>query len=700
MIYCRELYKQPGVFFERLDYEKSQFLRSQLTGGLSTVFTRLAIRDVSYIDPHNYIGSDRKLVKSIGSIDYNSMYVSNMAEKSFPCFGFSAFRNFSNQFRLEKVAGKLPSALLFIQYLAQIVFKKFFQSALSTYGERRLFINGTKFYMLDGYCEMEDGFVAAEFLGCAVHGHSDSGCKLYGARNRPEMPNVLNPKKTNGAIYSETLARLDEIRNHDKCKELRVMWECSWAAQLDTDPETKRFVEIQRHTIMPAEVKKTMTLPEMINHITVTGKICGFLQCSLACPDDVMVRRRQFPPIITKRAISFDELDPNQKLLALKYGRFKKPETQLNSVFNANDVIISTNLFKFYVNEMGYECTAISRVLQFAKNQNAGKKFLESLSDLKRIAMYEGETHKIGMYKLLGNSIYGLSLFTSNIKNRLVTPKLFKNLSQRTQIISSQPCGSVGDPYGLIQVSYEAIGSNARNRQSSYPLQLGVMTLCAAKISINRIAELFSVYIPANHYAFSLSDTDSITLLLSTPSYQYTDLRTLVPPSLLPAFFKDYHKLFGVAPDHPLYEYHSKTAGLLHPENEGVFAICLSPKLALIHNPTSPGFGKLTQKGISHNILFNERFKSVRTFFASLFSLPESDDYYGRDAGMTVRADNRIFNYSRVKRAMNALAPKFYYGTCFVHPIPHELVNDSRFNKYPCDCENIEELWDQIEKLI
>jgi len=87
---------QPGAFFCLFPKRHQDLyceLRRQLTGDLSTVFTRLAFAGKTLIRPHEF--SNSEIVRCIKGYDANSLYL-HALQKPNPCGYFVRHRELNN----------------------------------------------------------------------------------------------------------------------------------------------------------------------------------------------------------------------------------------------------------------------------------------------------------------------------------------------------------------------------------------------------------------------------------------------------------------------------------------------------------------------------------------------------------------------------------------------------------------------------
>ena len=144
-------------------------MRNQITGGLSIVFTRLAIAGETKIRSHEI--DNPETVKQVLGLDANSLYL-HAIDQNNPTGYFCRYKVEEN-FRPDPCSKFGLQAYQWLSYVSQTE-EKFIQSRYNM-GERRV---STHSLPVDGFCQESNQVF--QFLGCFWHSCTD--CNTTGIR--------------------------------------------------------------------------------------------------------------------------------------------------------------------------------------------------------------------------------------------------------------------------------------------------------------------------------------------------------------------------------------------------------------------------------------------------------------------------------------------------------------------------------------
>ena len=248
-------------------------LRSQLTGGLSLIFCRLAISGETKIPSHEI--DNPKTVKKVLGLDANSLYLYAIAQNN-PTGYFCRYKE--EDFRPDPCS---KFGFQSYQWLSYVAYKEntFLQTRFNM-GERRV----SKYSLpVDGYSEQQN--TVYQFLGCFFH--SCDRCNTN--RNSDGSLEETHPLKN---IPHEDI-RKETADNRKKLKEegFRVveMRECKWL-KIRKHPEVSRFLK----TLKSITPKRKLTFEKIIEGIR-NESLYGFLIVDIHTPNELKEKFKDFP---------------------------------------------------------------------------------------------------------------------------------------------------------------------------------------------------------------------------------------------------------------------------------------------------------------------------------------------------------------------------------------------------------------------
>ena len=238
-------------------------LRSQLTGGLSLIFCRLAISGETKIRSHEI--DNPETVKKVLGLDANSLYLYAIAQNN-PTGYFCRYKE-EEDFRPDFCS---KFGFQFYQWLSYVAYKEntFLQTRFNM-GERRV----SKYSLpVDGYSEQQN--TVYQFLGCFFH--SCDRCNTN--RNSDGSLEETHPLKN---IPHEDI-RKETADNRKKLEEegfrMVEMRECEWL-KIRRQPEVFCFLK----TLKSITPKRKLTFEKIIEGIR-TRACTVFLSLTFTLP--------------------------------------------------------------------------------------------------------------------------------------------------------------------------------------------------------------------------------------------------------------------------------------------------------------------------------------------------------------------------------------------------------------------------------
>jgi len=233
---------------------------------------------------------------------------------------------------------------------------------------------------------------------------TDHGIKIYefqGERWHSACPHC-NPYGCDSKWWTK---KEDILRQGYK---LEVIWECQFAKLL---PKIQNVETTDLHDILKISSKEH----DIIEGIR-SGKLFGFIQCTVTSPENVVNEMSDFPPVINRLKITDSHLTSfMQKQIKLENPNLKTFEREtLVQCFNATEHLLLTTLAQFYL-EKGLELSNITKVIQYIPKKSLTP-FVDHVTNMRIDAEKNKVPGKPSMKgntaKIYGNSGYGKVLFT------------------------------------------------------------------------------------------------------------------------------------------------------------------------------------------------------------------------------------------------------------------------------------------------
>ena len=482
-------------------------LRSNITGGLSIVFTRLAIKDETKIRPHEV--SNPETCKKVIGLDANSLYLHAISQ-DLPCSYFIRYRE-KDHYRPDPCCKYGLSSYQWLKWISHTQNKEI-QHKYSGQGEKKLTQHSL---IVDGFAPATNEVF--EFDGCFWH-----GCDKCSA-NPDGSPKKVHP--VNGKTYEQL--RQDTLNKTKKLEEagyrVNRIRECEWK-KLKRNPEVASFLK----KLKCVEPRKQLTFEKIIEGIQ-SESLFGLLICSIHTPEELKPKFSDFPPIIKNTMISRSDIGEYMQKIAEEQGFLKKPRKYLISSYFGEEILINTRMAKFYL-ELGLKITRIQEFIQFFP-MKCFDELSQEIVQNRRLGDIDPDKKVLAMTsKLCGNSLYSATLLNRS-KHRAVTYHTDSNINE-----------AINNPWfshleqlkpGLYEVK-----SLKKQIKHDLPLQLGISVYLEAKLHILKFFYHFlDKYIPKKCYSLIESDTDSLYFSISRDS-----LDDCVPQHLKEEYFREKRK--------------------------------------------------------------------------------------------------------------------------------------------------------------
>ena len=198
--------------------------------------------------------------------------------------------------------------------------------------------NRKKLYYVDGYCKINNKEYFFEYGGCRWH-HCPDCEKGDESRKAPdeEKRQIL---KSKGVLTSIT--------------------SCAWLKE-------KRGVTFKNYTSAFFNHKGFITEGDLLTKIK-SGDLFGIVECSVRSSEDVVKRFKSInhPPIFRHVQVTKSMLSDTMKK-RVEESKISELNTQLSLTFNADNIMLTTDFIKFYLDQ-GIEIHDINSVIEFEKD--------------------------------------------------------------------------------------------------------------------------------------------------------------------------------------------------------------------------------------------------------------------------------------------------------------------------------------------
>ena len=309
---------------------------------------------------------------------------------------------------------------------------------------------------------------------------------------------------------------------------------------------------------MPCGVGEIIKADNIKDQI-LNGELYGFVQCSMRVTDDYINHYLEYPPFFVTKEI----------------GKQKK----LTSYLECKDVLINTELFKWYMSQPGIECTNIIQAIKYNRH-SLYKPFVSLCAEMRR-----DKSNPIAgdLYKLFMNSFFGK--MGQNNANYTQT-KIYNDEKKAKKKIELPTFRGIEDCSSKDKKMF-VVSMDKKSVKHDMPVQGAACIYSNAKmIMLDFVYNFVNKYIPKECYQIMYMDTDSTWMAFSEPNpfglpdklaptveeANYPLNPGLCKPGLEDEFNRDKYKYLVMS------EKDSKTPGPMKVEYEAEALVCLAAK--------------------------------------------------------------------------------------------------------------------------
>ena len=372
-----------------------QKLRSQLTGGLSAVFCRLAIAGQTKIRPHQV--ENPYTCAIIKGYDCNALYLHAIMQKN-PTGYFCRYRE-EDDFR------PLPACryglscyqwLSWEEHRRNIHIQHQFNGGECRVTPMSLPVDG------------KSGSQIYQMHGCSVHGCD----RCWANRNRDGTLKEFNWRDDKvEELKKQTLEITQKIEEDGY--EVISLWECEYK-KMKKRPEVAEFVK----TLKTVQPRRKLSFDQILKGIQ-NDTLFGLLIVDIHTPTELKPLFADHPLIIKNTMVSREDIGDYMRGVAEKHGFLKKPKRALICSHFGKEVLITSEMGKFYL-EKGLKITKIYEFIEFHP-QKCFEDLGNRICDARRLGDLNPHSQIAALTaKLQGNSLYSATLINKD-KHRVVT---------------------------------------------------------------------------------------------------------------------------------------------------------------------------------------------------------------------------------------------------------------------------------------
>ena len=551
------------------------------TGGCTVVMKREAkvgdiIPERGTTQPNN----DGHKVQLIESFDCNALYPSQFLKPQFT--GPPVFREYPN-FKPEKISHFVKGAsVASYEWLCFLKEQRGYKKMHTKFNSGEVKVTNRNL-AVDGYVpvDVENGInepLIFQFFGCFFHGCVKDDCKFSFMNKLKYVSDPIERAEIvveNQRRYSSTIEKIKYLNKQGV--NLECIWECEWEAQKASSPTQKILDTVRKLYPETGYSQKKMSEKEVIEKMR-NGTFFGMAKVDITTPEIVRDYFQIFPPIFRNAEVELDDVGEYTKKICEEQGELKTSRQQLITCFEADEIILSSGLLKWYLDH-GLEITHVYWTLEYTP-EYAFKSKVERAAELRRMADKDSRLENLQQsMKIQCNSIYGKSgeRIDKRVRNVIVTSK---NAARYIKNPRFKHIAPILPPEFAIEVSKNKnvtlgeLGSDPANDGHEYvvndtmfpsevsmdydtdifkvdmlpwsvthklPIQISLFTLCESKHSLLKfIYDVVDHYLLPNTFELLYSDTDNIVLSMSSKS----SMGGIVKPKLARDFFENRHKYF------------------------------------------------------------------------------------------------------------------------------------------------------------
>ena len=607
--------------FSKRDRDLASCVRSQIAAGPSIIFTRYQEKGVTKVSEE----SD-EICQSIHGLDCNSLYAWALSLQM-PSYSY---------LRRHVEDGFIPHYDR--QYTMMYIWLRHESRRRGMHIHTRMnsgFEVSIAGYMCDGIAmdPISKKSIVFEFEGCHWHSHV---CQKDKKGYDPARATKTKQK----------VADLEELGYQVVQK-----YECEFLRDVRSDAEmydkmnmfTPEFYRLNKWKVTESEIIEAIK----------NDQVFGFCLCSIRCPSEAVRRRlERFPPLFINHGVKLEDVGSvTQAYIEEKEIKFDTPRRLLIGGIEADDVYMSTNLLRYYMNDLGLVVCNIKELTEYGR-ACPFKKYVDMGIDMRRRYSDDPNTKMLAdTWKTLLNSSFGSLL-------------LNKNTHTRVRIVKGEVKyrAALNDPSfkGMVKLNADYYQIEMAPKKIRHDLSTisGFMILQYAKQRLNEfVYNYLEKYLEPHSFSAVLTDTDSFYFSLSTDSIEEAVMATKKAEYMEEMYGHcgetDYEGLACRVCCPSCAKFDNKRMGAFKQEFKGTIIVALASKTYVAYDTNTDAI-KLSLKGINKAKFLNECDNPIQTF---LDILKTKTSKQSTNVGFRMRS-NRMISYSQLKFAASWLYVK------------------------------------------
>ena len=550
-------------------------MRKHLVAGPALIFTRFMQVGETPLHPEG------KISKSIEGYDFNSLYLSLFREKM-PTGDFvRRFREDHFIPHYKTTYSKMYYWLKYRELLDNVKIK-----TRLTDGEE---VRAGK-YPLDGFCLLENGQKVAYNL---------DGCGYHGKCTNPHC--VLSKKLKGKNVFGEdvtikTQQRNEYLANHGY-KHV-IITECEFDKLVTENQWLRENFDFKARNPFTQKHKGKVSREDILKGVK-DGSLYGYLLVDISVPEQLKGKYKHFPPIFVNQDITPDVVGEHMQQHISENNIKLTSRRLLVSDMQATEILLSSDLLRFYITELDLQCTEVYQVVEYV-GKNVFDAFVNEVTRRRLEGARDPEKEPIAnLFKTIGNSSYGSTILNKFRYSRIKHVIGGKNARLLVNDPKFKSLTKIGD-----SDLYEIESAPSRTRVD-VPIQVGLMILMSAKRKLLEFYYNFLYkYIHPSDFTVMQIDTDSFylsfskaSLLESVREEQQDVVRNQIYNNCALERDPDAFLCRDCCPEHRLCD--SKFPGLLKLEYKCQTMICLNSKTYFCYNGGKDV--KFSCKGLNKN---------------------------------------------------------------------------------------------------
>ncbi|XP_070178816.1 uncharacterized protein, partial [Littorina saxatilis] len=289
-------------------------------------------------------------------------------------------------------------------------------------------------------------------------------------------------------------------------------WECEWEEEKQQNASVREFLQahIPRH-IDPFRGLAKITCTDIVQAVK-QGSLFGLVQCDVEVPERLRDYFSEMPPIFKNTVVGREVIGEFMKTYAERHRLLTQPRKTLIGSFTGKHILLITPLLQWYLHH-GLKVLDVQQVVEY-RPQRCFKAFGETVSHARRQGDQDPSKAILAdTFKLLGNSAYGKTItniakhtdvsFTDKKRaQKLINDSLFRKLTPLTEKVFE------------VEMTKSTLNWNL-------PLQIGFFVYQYAKLRMLQFHfDLVDKFLSRDDYQLCEMDTDSLYMVLSTPSFE------------------------------------------------------------------------------------------------------------------------------------------------------------------------------------